>query len=44
MLGLFYGSFHIKWSSGHADTISDLAHSVTFDLFPQKYSTIHVCG
>ena len=28
------GSFRVKWSSGRADTVSDLAHSVTFDLFP----------
>ncbi len=28
------GSFRVKWFSGHVDIVSDLAHSVTFDLFP----------
>ena len=23
-----FGSFHVKWSSGRAGTVSDLAHSV----------------
>ena len=36
------GLFRVKWSSGHADTVSDLAHSVTFDLVPQKISQFRV--
>ena len=32
---IILGSFHVKWSSGHAGTVSDLAHSVIFALFFQ---------